>query len=32
MISGEQMHEILRELDANSNGLVELDEYLQVAF
>ena len=24
------MHEILRELDVNSNGLVELDEYLQV--
>lgn len=29
-ISGAQMHEILRELDVNSNGLVELDEYLQV--
>lgn len=29
-ISGAQMHEILRELDVNSNGLVELDEYLQL--
>jgi len=31
-ISGAQMHEILRELDVNSNGLVELDEYLQVNY
>jgi len=29
-INGAQMHEILRELDVNSNGLVELDEYLQL--
>jgi len=29
-VSGGQMHEILRELDVNSNGLVELDEYLQL--
>lgn len=29
-ISGAQMHEILREVDVNSNGLVELDEFLQV--
>lgn len=24
------MHEILREVDVNSNGIVELDEFLQV--
>ena len=24
------MHEILSDIDVNSNGLVELDEYLQV--
>jgi len=29
-ISGPQLHEILRELDTNGNGLVELDEYLQL--
>lgn len=29
-ISGEQLHEILREIDTNMNGQVELDEYLQV--
>jgi glycerol-3-phosphate dehydrogenase len=29
-ISGAMMHEILREVDVNSNGLVELDEFLQV--
>ncbi|XP_073847461.1 glycerophosphate oxidase 1 [Musca autumnalis] len=29
-ISGEQLHEILREIDTNMNGQVELDEYLQM--
>jgi glycerol-3-phosphate dehydrogenase len=29
-ISGTMMHEILGEVDVNSNGLVELDEFLQV--
>jgi hypothetical protein len=29
-ISGEELHEILREIDSNMNGQVELDEYLQV--
>lgn len=29
-ISGEELHEILREIDTNMNGQVELDEYLQV--
>ena len=29
-VSGEQLHEILREIDTNMNGQVELDEYLQV--
>lgn len=31
-ISGEELHEILREIDTNMNGQVELDEYLQVSF
>lgn len=30
-ISGEELHEILREIDTNMNGQVELDEYLQVS-
>ncbi|XP_067629002.1 glycerol-3-phosphate dehydrogenase, mitochondrial isoform X2 [Eurosta solidaginis] len=29
-VSGEQLHEILREIDTNMNGQVELDEYLQM--
>lgn len=29
-ITGEQLHEILREIDTNMNGQVELDEYLQM--
>lgn len=29
-VPGEQLHEILREIDTNMNGQVELDEYLQV--
>ena len=29
-ITGEQVHELLNELDTNRNGQVELDEYLQV--
>lgn len=29
-VSGEQLHEILKEIDTNMNGQVELDEYLQV--
>ncbi|EFX83484.1 hypothetical protein DAPPUDRAFT_187868 [Daphnia pulex] len=29
-ISGTMMHEILREVDVNANGLVELDEFLQL--
>lgn len=29
-LSGEQLHEILKEIDTNMNGQVELDEYLQV--
>lgn len=29
-VTGEQLHEILREIDTNMNGQVELDEYLQV--
>ncbi|CAH1388412.1 unnamed protein product [Nezara viridula] len=29
-ISGEELHEMLREIDTNMNGQVELDEYLQV--
>lgn len=29
-ISGEELHEILKEIDTNMNGQVELDEYLQV--
>lgn len=29
-ISGEELHEILKEIDSNMNGQVELDEYLQM--
>ncbi|KAL9912943.1 glycerophosphate oxidase 1 isoform 1-T1 [Glossina fuscipes fuscipes] len=29
-VSGEQLHEILKEIDTNMNGQVELDEYLQM--
>lgn len=29
-VSGEELHDILREIDTNMNGQVELDEYLQV--
>ncbi|KAF6214579.1 hypothetical protein GE061_009322 [Apolygus lucorum] len=29
-VSGEELHEILKEIDTNNNGLVELDEYLQM--
>lgn len=29
-VTGEELHEILREIDTNMNGQVELDEYLQV--
>ncbi|KAG5889078.1 hypothetical protein JTB14_004922 [Gonioctena quinquepunctata] len=29
-VSGEELHEILKEIDTNMNGQVELDEYLQV--
>jgi len=29
-VSGAELHEILREIDTNMNGQVELDEYLQV--
>lgn len=29
-MSGEELHDILREIDTNMNGQVELDEYLQV--
>ena len=29
-IPGEQIHELLNEIDTNRNGQVELDEYLQV--
>ncbi|XP_055637903.1 glycerol-3-phosphate dehydrogenase, mitochondrial isoform X2 [Toxorhynchites rutilus septentrionalis] len=29
-VSGEALHEILREIDTNMNGQVELDEYLQM--
>lgn len=29
-VSGEELHEILKEIDSNMNGQVELDEYLQV--
>ena len=29
-VPGEELHEILREIDTNMNGQVELDEYLQV--
>lgn len=30
-VSGEELHDILREIDTNMNGQVELDEYLQVS-
>lgn len=29
-VSGEELHEILREIDTNMNGQVELEEYLQM--
>lgn len=29
-VPGDELHEILREIDTNMNGQVELDEYLQV--
>lgn len=29
-VSGEELHDILKEIDTNMNGQVELDEYLQV--
>lgn len=29
-VSGEELHDILCEIDTNMNGQVELDEYLQV--
>lgn len=29
-IRGDELHDILREIDTNMNGQVELDEYLQV--
>jgi Ca2+-binding EF-hand superfamily protein len=29
-VSGEELHEILKEIDTNMNGQVELHEYLQV--
>lgn len=29
-ISGEEIHEVLNEIDTNMNGQVELDEYLQM--
>ena len=29
-VTGEQLHEILKEIDTNMNGQVELDEYLQM--
>ena len=32
VIPGEQIHELLNELDTNRNGQVELDEYLQVRY
>lgn len=31
-VGGEELHEILKEIDTNMNGQVELDEYLQVLF
>lgn len=31
-MSGEQLHDILKEIDTNMNGQVELDEYLQVCW
>lgn len=31
-VSGEELHEILKEIDTNMNGQVELDEYLQVGY
>lgn len=31
-VSGEELHEILNEIDLNLNGQVEMDEYLQVMF
>lgn len=29
-VSGEELHDILKEIDTNMNGQVELDEYLAV--
>lgn len=29
-VRGDELHDILREIDTNMNGQVELDEYLQV--
>lgn len=29
-VTGDELHEILKEIDTNMNGQVELDEYLQV--
>ena len=31
-VPGDELHEILKEIDTNMNGQVELDEYLQVCF
>jgi hypothetical protein len=31
-VTGEELHEILKEIDTNMNGQVELDEYLQVCY
>ena len=30
-VNGEEIHELLNELDANHNGQVEVEEYLQVS-
>ena len=30
-MSGEEIHELLNELDTNHNGQVEVEEYLQVS-
>ena len=31
-VSGPTLHEIIKEMDTNQNGQVELEEYLQVRF